>query len=891
MHPRLVASVCLLCLSSIVLAACGGDGDDGGTTAPPPPSVTVSFSTPAPTISEGDTTSVRASASDGSGVTYTSSNAGVATVDGNGLVTGVGAGTATMTASAGSATATLDVTVTAFTPSVAIDDITQNGGQAIDPADVSGVIEVNVTAEVPNTFDGEIVILIGGREVGTEAVNGGAGGGALAATSDIASAAGTAWSVVIADAAGPSLTAARTTRLTRRTSIDTAAPVDVLSAADILQNGQVDVQAFLRTVPAGVQVGATSPGVNITLNNPNAGFVSVRGTGFTNSMGTRYFGPTHIDGIYLGRDPTDTRTVIGGEFSLAQLAQIPVVRGPSSTTYAGQVSNNVVTATLDRDTDYTQGGLAVGGITGRYTVSATFRLSDNTVIAPTLIYSDDLPGGELEIDTWAPTYAAAASWKLRTGTTGWLGPAVDLDAWGRANDGDYTSGDILDAGAGLDTCEPYVGPDLSNLRLTLNTDDLLETLSLNLRYAQFCRDFVGNSGFVPLDDPIGTDFTAPDVTLRLGANFLPRGFTPNPVAGTTLGFTGTDQGGGLDLGGMYLGVKRYDQGGVTFPLGSDDGAGSVAPVHVDLPTPGVYDALDLSTVGLYELRDSYGDITGNRTPLGGLFYANGGQDPLVSALITTGLTAGQDATISASISDDLAVGAYWAVTDFGNGFRVALDWNRAWKPGDTNLQADASLSYTPTWTGSVEVANDFIFSANPVWQAQGVWVYGSDIADQGGSEWVDVSSSSSGGRTTSITLRGTDGMFYGLSARVELLNPENGDDGSKPTQATVPVEAFTAGSGDSDIEDLALFAEVKWSANPSITWWQPITSWTSVTRTDFSGYFVESADLSVDFGQVHYRLADGMYKLRVAARDSDNNLFFGAEHPGGLLVTSLRYQF
>jgi hypothetical protein len=102
-------------LFALVLAACGGDS-----TSPPAPRLTTLTATvAAPSIVAGTTTTASVTGRDQQGqpiatgaVTWTSSSAAVATVDGAGTVTGVSAGNATLTATAGGLSASVALTVT-----------------------------------------------------------------------------------------------------------------------------------------------------------------------------------------------------------------------------------------------------------------------------------------------------------------------------------------------------------------------------------------------------------------------------------------------------------------------------------------------------------------------------------------------------------------------------------------------------------------------------------------------------------------------------------------------------------------------------------------------------------------------------------------------------------
>jgi alpha-tubulin suppressor-like RCC1 family protein len=120
---RLITAATAACVA-VLLAACSGDGDspsEPGNGNPPPATVASVTVTPTgATVVIGRTTQLAATTRDAAGsvlpgrtISWTTSAAAVATVDGNGLVTGVAAGTANIiaTSEGKSAQAALTVTV------------------------------------------------------------------------------------------------------------------------------------------------------------------------------------------------------------------------------------------------------------------------------------------------------------------------------------------------------------------------------------------------------------------------------------------------------------------------------------------------------------------------------------------------------------------------------------------------------------------------------------------------------------------------------------------------------------------------------------------------------------------------------------------------------------
>jgi len=116
---------------AVTLAACGSDSPAGpGTTTPPPPAASVSSVDLSPATGEvlvGKTTKLNATPKDASGnalsgrsISWTSSNASIASVDGSGTVTGVAAGSATISAASEGKSATATITVKQDTPVVPV---------------------------------------------------------------------------------------------------------------------------------------------------------------------------------------------------------------------------------------------------------------------------------------------------------------------------------------------------------------------------------------------------------------------------------------------------------------------------------------------------------------------------------------------------------------------------------------------------------------------------------------------------------------------------------------------------------------------------------------------------------------------------------------------------
>jgi len=131
----------------VTLTACGSDSPSSPSTNPPPTTASVNSIELSPATSDvvlGKTTKLTATPRDASGnalsgrsVSWTSSNASVASVDGTGLVTGVAAGLATITAASEGKSATANITVKQDTPVVPVASVSVVAGpdtvEAWDP--------------------------------------------------------------------------------------------------------------------------------------------------------------------------------------------------------------------------------------------------------------------------------------------------------------------------------------------------------------------------------------------------------------------------------------------------------------------------------------------------------------------------------------------------------------------------------------------------------------------------------------------------------------------------------------------------------------------------------------------------------------------------------------
>src|SRR5437867_10105890 len=139
------SSVILLSSGVLLLAACGGGGELTG----PAPVASVAVTPAAATVVVGATVQLTATAKDAADnvltdrtVTWTSSNAAVATVSGAGLVTGAAEGRATITATSEGQSGEAAVTVNCPAP-VASVTLSPRAGSAV----IGGTVQLKATVK------------------------------------------------------------------------------------------------------------------------------------------------------------------------------------------------------------------------------------------------------------------------------------------------------------------------------------------------------------------------------------------------------------------------------------------------------------------------------------------------------------------------------------------------------------------------------------------------------------------------------------------------------------------------------------------------------------------------------------------------------------------------
>ncbi len=835
----------ILALSPLIYAC--DSGGDGGTAPPPPPTVSVTFATAAPTLSQGDTMSVSATASNGGTVSYSSSNTAIATVTASGLVTGTGPGSSTITATAGSATATLEVTVTAFTPTVTIDQITQNG-QAVDLDNVSGTIEVDVTATVPNAFSGEVVFFIDDLEVASAPVDGGGGQGLAAAAEG---------------QSGPHPTALAAPRSrSLREKIPTAVAVTAVDVNAIL-NGPRNLDVYLRSQGAGI-TGLPLGTRGITTNNPLG--VVIRPTDHTLVLvnGKRWIRPDGFEATVInpGGDPRIPAAV--------DIVAVDITKGGSSALYASDAVAGVINIVTRNDQAFGSAPNAMGGIEGEVEwQNPTLSFTDNTSL-PVHLYNDELAGiggitgARSWFDTEGPFYGAAPTWSFGS-TNRWLGSNVDLTAFVQANGGDWTNGAIIDNGSGFDTCTDIVaGPDLQSLAAVLNSDALAETTGLNLRIGVRCRDFTSNFRNITIEEAFGIDRTAPTATLSTGSGLLSM-YNINPTTGLQLGFGGVDNESGIDLNTLFIGGSRQDASGTTITVGTDNGSGGINAEQILLPVSGRY-LPDYSQTGLHRYDFATTDFARNLSASAHIQVITDSEFPVVSKLTASSFeTPLQPVTVSANITDNLSIKNWTVSAQYTSDLRLGMGRGLAWQQGGALVQSDNPNGAFPA-TGTVEVWNSGISGPQTPIAASGIWVGARDIADQGHEEWVP---GTGGGSFVSFGAQGTDFFDYNLGGSIVDISPTGA--GGAPTSIASTVQSFTAGGGTSRLTQVGLLAGVPEPGNPSIVAWWPISSFVSFPTTDRGGFFEQVANPVIDATSPAFGLEAGVYPVRAGGTDGQGN--------------------
>jgi alpha-tubulin suppressor-like RCC1 family protein len=152
---------------AFTLTACGSDSPAGPGTTTPPPTASVSTIDLTPATSEvslGKTTKLSATPRDASGnalsgrsISWTSSNANIASVDGTGMVTGVAAGSATITAASEGKSASASITVKPDAPVVSVASVSVAAApdtvEAWDPT----AMKATTRDAAGNTLDNRVV--------------------------------------------------------------------------------------------------------------------------------------------------------------------------------------------------------------------------------------------------------------------------------------------------------------------------------------------------------------------------------------------------------------------------------------------------------------------------------------------------------------------------------------------------------------------------------------------------------------------------------------------------------------------------------------------------------------------------------------------------------------
>lgn len=845
---RFPASALLLCCLpalALVGSACDSGGDDG--MGPPPPSATVTFTTPAPTLSQGDTLTVVATASDGSSVIYSSADNAVATVTAAGKVLGVGAGTATITAAASGATATLVVTVQALTPSLSIGAITRNG-QPVDPSQLSGAVVVEVSYEVGNAFDGEIVLFLDSLPVGRAPLNGGAGPALSAA----------------GDALGGMAAFRNVTQGVQEV------PISISSLnVEQLQGGGVSVTDLISNGPAvlggqlqvnGGGVGTPASGTAVGIANQPAAYVHLRGLSTQGTNGETVFAPTALDGIYLPRG--DGRTLRALDIDIES---IEVVRGPQGTLrYGSQASGGVVNVTLDSSRSWTQGGNAVGGIASQRRITGvTAFYTDNTSQSVQLI--NGLPGLQAPLQGTDAYWDLAGAEHIAYGTqvlpsqTFYVRSGIDFEGYAEASGFGWTGSSPTIQDIGWESslqCDWRMGPTLSALVPVANSDALTEG------QAQFARiDCSGalNTTQIAVGNRWYGDFTPPTGQLLVGANYL-KDLDINPT-GKSLAFTGTDNLSGFDDLSLSLALRYTTSSGTSFLAGSDDGQGGANLDHVSLTTSGRYGSLG-SDAGYYSLDWSYADKGGTLSPRYSLKYTWDLDFPTASIGQTPSSgTAGQELEFTWSLSDafDLRSSRAWlrydAQTAIGSLPEVVG------QPYDNQWTTQVSGSWKAPLIGSYRTMTNGVGPSGTSLRPEAIYAGGFDAGGNSTYAWEDVS-----GRYTTVGMEVWKMNAYDwLSLNVGAFTIQAEND-----TRTVEVEARTAGT---PIATVAQLYARQPSAPGDMRWVMfPVSDMVPITVQDNGGWYQEFANPVLDTGKYPLDGTVGALELFAFLFDKDYNV-------------------
>jgi hypothetical protein len=696
-------------LWALAVVACGGDG---GTTEPPPPDPTITLNPTTLSLVTGETATIAATISNGSGtVTWSSSSSAVATVSPAGVVTAVAPGSATISAvlaSRPTVTAAATVTVTDPPTSVAIAGITQNG-LAADLNGLSKLITIEVDAQLPAGFQGGLEIQANGKVIGSAPIA----------------------------AAAPPVAGAPALAPRRIAAVANTRAIQVVSADQITAltpNGIYDISAILKST--GGQTVAQSPLIRGTFANRHD-LVIVDGQVINGQSGTNPLtGKTFSQG--------DLKLVINGvsfdgsvleKLDEATIENVDVLKAGPGVLFGADAVSGVVNVILKKDVPLPSGFVGIGEGTFYVNPQKTRIVTNQGTYAPDILnYRSEyqglgLPGATFDLDFLPPfipqnpTLDPGKSFK-------WVNRSFDLKASysSRGVSWDGPSPTVTDGGIGGIDCQFFKGPDFTT-KITVG-DDLGETATANIGLRLGCRDLFGNWAWRDNTDgagapqTIGGDFTKPVTTFlpSLNSQLGITEYQINPPPGRPLFPSHTDP---IPLG-LSSGIAnmRYIRGmafapGLTTEASCVTGSFSSGQCReIEFTAPALVPSLSLSAEFRYDARAT--DVAGNAGDAKELWFLNDAILPVVGpASASAPLEAGKPVSFAFSATDNLEVSAT-AMAGIYSDLSARIIWGyQEWgKPFDGQFASSTQSQFdVPGLVTSLEVA---VLGLNGFYQPSGV---------------------------------------------------------------------------------------------------------------------------------------------------------------------------
>lgn len=847
---------CVFVAVALALGACGDDG-----TKPQP--LTLSLSSSSVTLEELETVQLTADVG-GPGsatVSWSSSNDDVATVDGQGRITGVAAGSATVTAAAStdgqSAEGSANVTVTPLPLAIAVEGFVDESGAVSSDALGLGV-SAEVVYDVPANFDGFIEVRAGDEVLGRVDVP---------EPSPVGGAAGSAEVVV-------------TARKQVRSSVSLS--VMRLSGESIEPLVTNNVATLLTTRLA------SSTGSANQSTSSSVSFQVPRGLGIGSIRGER----TATDG--LGRTWVgggNPLIVIDGNIVDADLSRIDpsgivsisvLKDGAATALYGTAAANGVVLIELRDELDGQEGEFTfapeamVAALPEPVSVLNSLDLGTSDLGLATGFLFDALP--PLGPDRQFPDQFWFQPGPLWPQLSERLDLRFEDDAFGSASFVDGGVGGVqVDLRAGT-TTDLELGSiqDLDDAYLALAAGWLLG-VDVRDDLDNFRRWILSNS----LGDPmrIGVDPTPPLAPIfETGPSFTPPGAV-NP-ASLLFGWSASDAdpGSGVDSDAYRISFEWSSPTAGDCLIGFGTGCDPV-PAPAGAHSGWTPDNVPTGFSAEFRLGVRATDFATN---LGEIAYADWVLDaipPQASGTPVLGTPANGDVPISGvQIVDDLEVAGTAAVAQYSMGAQVPINpiFLASEQVGTlfdgTFHTAAPDMMYMPLLRSLETTESSFPNRpTGTIYPLAAVTVLGGDHA--GHSASVSTTAPGLTPRATSFLAAGMDHFAF-RTPPGSICNPvpSNGANcNGTPTTVDIVVEAFT--SGQFEIQDVTLVGTQQDPGNPF-----RLADWTDLIVTDQGGFREGTATFTLDAGALN--LSGGFLDIWAIGRDPNG---------GGILARKLHY--